>query len=132
MTNAERRPRQGGALESVGTTTVPRGDVGYDPAQWSPTAWSWWLYGYHRGVQSGIRLGYADGFTDGEFSQAARQGSIPHQRDEIDAAFEFVAAQKAARRADAAHPPLTAAEIRARAEASWAEVEDRIRARVAS
>lgn len=132
MTNAERRPRQGGALESVGTTTVPRGDAGYDPAQWSPTAWSWWLYGYTRGVRSGIELGYADGFVDGEFSQAARQGSIPRQRDELDDAFAHVAAQKAARRAEIAHRPLTAAEIRARAEASWAEVEDRIRTRVAS
>jgi len=29
----------------------------YDPANWSPTAWKWFLYGYGRGVQSGIKIG---------------------------------------------------------------------------
>jgi hypothetical protein len=98
----------------------------YDPANWSPTAWKWFLYGYGRGVQSGIKIGYQAGHVDGEFAEAARKGPAVHVPDEIDAAFDHVRAVKAARRAETAHKPLTPAEIRERAAASWAAVEARI------
>lgn len=94
----------------------------YDPATWSPSAWKWFLYGYERGVRSGIEIGYRDGFTDGEFAEAARRGPIePDDTDMIGTALRHVAAQQAARRADALPPALTAEQIKARAATSWAE-----------
>lgn len=104
----------------------------HDPATWSPTAWAWFVFGYRRGVQSGVDLGYADGFRDGEFAEAARKGPAVHVPDEIDAAFEHVGRQRAERRAASAPVPLTAAEIRERAAASWATVEAEIAGRGAA
>lgn len=94
----------------------------YDPTTWSPSAWRWFVYGYERGVRSGIELGYADGYADGEFAQAARQGPIPPNNDDmIGRALAHVAAQKATREAERrpARVALTAEQIRDAAAASW-------------
>ena len=102
----------------------------HDPASrliGGEVAWGWYLSGYAKGLEHGHAAGYAQGHTDGTYAEAARKGPIPHQPDEIDRAFAYVAERKAARRASTVPTPLTPEQIRTRAAESWAVVEQQIR-----
>lgn len=121
---AKQGPRGGGRLmadddTSPGTISQSLSDAQFHALIENSAAGKWWLLGYEAGVRDGHGLGMDEAnqmWTD-VTTLACRTGAAGGP------AFTEVKR----RRTENARPPLSAEEIRAKAEASWAEFEATIR-----
>jgi hypothetical protein len=90
-------------------TSLPRPTP--DPATWTPEQWRIWLAGYTRGVESGAHIGYADADADMAAAWAQTAATIR--------AIGRRPGPLGPPRSEYTTPAETAAEIHARARASW-------------
>lgn len=89
----------------------------------SPPAFLWWDDGYQLGIAHGHAAGYAEGYDAGLRVLDEAAALLAAQRPD-----QVVPVQRLRKlRTTYSTPALSAEEIRGRAEASWAAVEDEIR-----